>query len=196
MEFEGVELEATNEAQHTTSHAEEEPEQMEEVDVEAAPTDEEEDDDEEDAGDDEEDAFVATAAYADLHGDDEPTGSQPSKSATKSSKKGKGKSKANGGPARIYYDGKGQHAGIEVSLDDQSRMQRKRKAEADAEMERKRKKRESMITPRDRQNRIVAHKLHVLALLAWCKNRNGLLQDEDLQVSREKAKHPASEDSD
>ncbi|KDN37588.1 Rad4-domain-containing protein, partial [Tilletiaria anomala UBC 951] len=132
-------------------------------------------------GDDDE-ADEAAAAYANLYGEDgaapKSTKSKHPASANSNRSKVQGKNAA----LRVYFDGKGQHAGVTISLDYQSSLQRKRKREADAEEERRRQRRENMITPRDRQNRIVAHKLHVLALLAWAKGRNAMLQDDELQA--------------
>ncbi len=161
---------------------EEEFEEVESADDGRYGGDEHQDGDEED---DEEEEQDMSADYAQLLGTDGASTSAGPSTSSKARSKGKGKASASDvskGP-RVYYDGKGQHAGVTISLDAENAanaLQRRRNKEDE---EKRRKRRENMITPRDRLNRINAHKLHVLALLAWCRRRNAQLQDDDLQVS-------------
>ncbi|PWN50373.1 Rad4-domain-containing protein [Violaceomyces palustris] len=74
----------------------------------------------------------------------------------------------------IFKDGKGQPRGVEISVGERTTGQSEKK-------ESERKKAGTLITPRDRQNRINAHKLHVLSLLAFTKIRNAWCNDEKLR---------------
>ncbi|SPC64697.1 related to RAD4 - Excision repair protein [Ustilago sp. UG-2017b] len=71
----------------------------------------------------------------------------------------------------IFKDGKGQHRGVEISMGSRSSKQ------ADTPKQ----KSNNLLTPRDRQNRITAHKLLVLSMLAHARVRNKWCNDEDLR---------------
>ncbi|KAE8211181.1 hypothetical protein CF327_g5045 [Tilletia walkeri] len=97
------------------------------------------------------------------------------------------------GPA-VYYDGKGQHRGVEVSMP----ALKKNTAEDDAK---KKRRAANFLTPQDRRNRLVAHMLHVMCLIEWARCRNALLNAEALQdyladmapaalISKMRAIHP------
>lgn len=72
----------------------------------------------------------------------------------------------------IYKDGKGQHKGVEISMSSRSKKQ-----ESDVA----KKKSTNILTPRDRQNRIHAHKLYVLSILAHTRVRNNWCNDQKLR---------------
>lgn len=74
-------------------------------------------------------------------------------------------------PIPIFKDGKGQHRGVEISMGSRSTKQ------ADTPKQ----KSNNFLTPRDRQNRITAHKLLVLSMLAHARVRNKWCNDEDLR---------------
>ncbi|KAK0535364.1 hypothetical protein OC842_002342 [Tilletia horrida] len=110
------------------------------------------------------DAYAAAyeAAEATDEGDtDGGTGAGPSSAA---------------GPSRartpVYYDGKGQHRGVEISI---------QRAAPESSAAAKKRKPTNLLTPQDRRNRLAAHMLHVLCLIAWARYRNSLLNDDSLQ---------------
>ncbi|KAJ1025928.1 hypothetical protein NDA16_002554 [Ustilago loliicola] len=74
-------------------------------------------------------------------------------------------------PIPIFKDGKGQHRGVEISIGSRSTKQ------ADTTKQ----KSNNFLTPRDRQNRITAHKLLVLSMLAHTRVRNKWCNDEALR---------------
>lgn len=71
----------------------------------------------------------------------------------------------------IFKDGKGQHRGVEISVGSRTPKQSGSTKP----------KSTSLLTPRDRQNRITAHKLLVLAMLAHARVRNKWCNDDDLR---------------
>ncbi|KAE8191754.1 hypothetical protein A4X06_0g6431 [Tilletia controversa] len=91
----------------------------------------------------------------------------------------------------VYYDGKGQARGVEVSLQ-----------AVKTKIEEKKKRRPvNFLTPQDRRNRLTAHMLHVLCLIEWARHRNVLLNNDGLQdhlanmtppalISKMRAIHP------
>lgn len=74
-------------------------------------------------------------------------------------------------PVPIFKDGKGQHRGVEISVGSRSSKQ----------IDSPKQKSNNFLTPRDRQNRITAHKLLVLSLLAHARVRNKWCNDVDLR---------------
>ncbi|PWY99185.1 Rad4-domain-containing protein [Testicularia cyperi] len=72
----------------------------------------------------------------------------------------------------IFKDGKGQHKGVEISMGTQNKKQDSGAV---------RKKSNNILTPRDRQNRIKAHKLYVLSILAHAQVRNKWCNDAALR---------------
>ncbi|KAL9935733.1 hypothetical protein V8E36_005310 [Tilletia maclaganii] len=85
-------------------------------------------------------------------------------------------SNATAGPSKvaIYYDGKGQHKGVEISVPTVN-------AKAAGNEAAKKRRPTNILTPQDRRNRLSAHMLHVLCLIAWARYRNKLLNDDALQ---------------
>ncbi|SPO24139.1 related to RAD4 - Excision repair protein [Ustilago trichophora] len=71
----------------------------------------------------------------------------------------------------IFKDGKGQHRGVEISVGSRTNKQ----------VDKAKQKSSNFLTPRDRQNRITAHKLLVLSMLAHARIRNRWCNDADLR---------------
>ncbi|SNX86515.1 related to RAD4 - Excision repair protein [Melanopsichium pennsylvanicum] len=71
----------------------------------------------------------------------------------------------------IFKDGKGQHRGVEISVGSRTSKQ----------TDKAKPKSNNLLTPRDRQNRITAHKLLVLSVLAHTRVRNKWCNDADLR---------------
>lgn len=74
-------------------------------------------------------------------------------------------------PIPIFKDGKGQHRGVEISVGSHSTKQTNSSKQ----------KSNNFLTPRDRQNRITAHKLLVLSMLAHARVRNKWCNDAELR---------------
>ncbi|CDR99787.1 hypothetical protein, partial [Sporisorium scitamineum] len=74
-------------------------------------------------------------------------------------------------PIPIFKDGKGQHRGVEVSVGSRTSKQTASPKQ----------KSNNFLTPRDRQNRITAHKLLVLSMLAHTRIRNKWCNDDELR---------------
>ncbi|SPO24048.1 related to RAD4 - Excision repair protein [Ustilago trichophora] len=71
----------------------------------------------------------------------------------------------------IFKDGKGQHRGVEISVGNRTNKQ----------ADKAKQKSNNFLTPRDRQNRITAHKLLVLSMLAHARVRNRWCNDGHLR---------------
>ncbi|KAJ9474324.1 DNA repair protein RAD4 [Pseudozyma hubeiensis] len=71
----------------------------------------------------------------------------------------------------IFKDGKGQHRGVEISVGSRTTKQ----------TDSPKQKSNNFLTPRDRQNRITAHKLLVLSMLAHTRVRNKWCNDAELR---------------
>uniref|UniRef100_V5EFH2 Uncharacterized protein n=2 Tax=Kalmanozyma brasiliensis (strain GHG001) TaxID=1365824 RepID=V5EFH2_KALBG len=71
----------------------------------------------------------------------------------------------------IFKDGKGQHRGVEISMGSKTSKQ----------TDSPKQKSNNFLTPRDRQNRITAHKLLVLSMLAHTRVRNQWCNDGQLR---------------
>ena len=71
----------------------------------------------------------------------------------------------------IFKDGKGQHRGVEISVGSRTSKQ----------ADKAKHKSNNFLTPRDRQNRITAHKLLVLSMLAHARVRNKWCNDDQLR---------------
>ncbi|TKY85576.1 hypothetical protein EX895_005738 [Sporisorium graminicola] len=74
-------------------------------------------------------------------------------------------------PIPIFKDGKGQHRGVEISVGSRTAKQTASPKQ----------KSNNFLTPRDRQNRITAHKLLVLSMLAHARVRNKWCNDAELR---------------
>ncbi|KAK0554439.1 hypothetical protein OC845_000700 [Tilletia horrida] len=121
-----------------------------------------------DGGSDLADAYAAAYDEVENATDDAEEDNQHSQAGPSSAQKGKEKAKV-----PVYYDGKGQHRGVVVSVETVKKPSKDEAA--------KKRRPVNMLTPQDRRNRLAAHMLHVICLIVWARHRNNLLNDSALQ---------------